>query len=191
MRVPRDIEVAIVSRLFRDADELDWGHISSGERTAQYSNWLQARDIGGELTRYMTSDEARVWIKDGPMKEWSRAVNGVGRYADLIVNPQASAASIVTKALGQNWVVQDGSLMVKPLRVVVARDQEQAVFTWGPARDFKHLLWAALKADAEGDPRDWVLCTTSTFTRPLPANSVRFHQRIARRCALKLIHVTV
>ena len=63
------------------------------------------------------------------------------------------------------------------------------MLTWGPSKDLKHLVWAALNADASGDPREWVLVVTSTFTQPVTASDKAHQQRIARRCGLRLVHV--
>ncbi len=55
----------------------------------------------------------------------------------------------------------------------------------------KHMAWAALSASANGDPREWVVCVTETFTKPTPANERQAHLRLAKRCGLRLVHVTI
>jgi hypothetical protein len=191
MAIPDGIEKRIVARLFQDAESLDWAHLSPPARSAQYAKWVQEPEVGGVLTKFMTPEQARVWIKDGPMKEWARAVSGIGKHASLVHRPGATAAQLVHRALGPGWDVSDGTQRIKPLRVNAIHDGEEVTFAWGPERDLKHLVWAALKAGADGDPIPWVLCVTSTFTTPVPANVRQAHLRLAARCGLRINHVTI
>jgi hypothetical protein len=191
MAIPDAIEKRIVIRLFNDAESLDWAHLSPPGRSAQYGKWVQESEVGGILGKFMTSEQARVWIKDGPMKEWARAVSGIGKYAPLIHRSGATAAQLVHRALGPSWDVCVDTQRIKPLRVKAVHDDEEVTFAWGPERDLKHLVWAALKAGANGDPMPWVLCVISTFTTPVPANVRQAHLRLATRCRLRITHVMI
>ena len=150
--------------------------------------WIADSEIGQRLAEFMTPERARVWIKDGPVKEYPRALAGVGKYAPL-ANGSDNVADIVRRALGAGWTSDTATLRVKPLRVEAHRDGDTVVLTWGPSRDLKHLVWAALNADASGDPREWVLVVTGTFTRPVTASDKAHQLRIARKCGLRLVHV--
>ena len=97
---------------------------------------------------------------------------------------------LVRLALGEDWRVEGESLRIKPLRVRALHDEDEVVFTWGPDRDLKHLVWAALQAGANGDQTRWVLCVVDTFTKPVPANVRQAHLRIAASCNLRLLHLT-
>lgn len=191
MRIPRPVEERIVAKLYADAAERDWAALSLAERTEQYARWLRHPDVGGRLTEYLSDGEARVWIKDGPMKEWSRAMNGIGRYAELIDASNEIPHRLVSRVLGPDWSFDAAAIQVKPLRLTVHRREEEQVLTWGAARDLKHLVWAALTASAEGDTRRWTLCLTESFTRPTPRNEKDAHLRLAARCDLVLRHVTL
>lgn len=191
MALPNEIEQRVVTRLFQDADHLDWAHLRPADRSAQYAKWVQDTEVGGRLTQFMTPEQARVWIKDGPMKEWARAVSGMGKYAPLVPQPGVTPAQLVHMALGPGWRVQDKTQRIKPLRVSAVCGEDEVTFTWGPERDLKHLVWAALQAGANGAPTPWVLCVTSTFTTPVPANVRQAHLRLAARCGLRIAHVTV
>jgi hypothetical protein len=190
MALPSDIETRVVAKLFADASSVGWGDLSVQERATQYGKWVADPEIGGLLTKFMTPERARVWIKDGPMKEWARAMSGVGKYAPMVAQPAGNPESLVSKALGSEWKVVDDSLRIKPLRVLAANNGTTVTFTWGPERDFKHLVWAALQAGANGDASEWVLCIVATFTKPVPANVAQAQQRIAQRCQLRLVHVS-
>lgn len=187
-RLPWKVEEAIVSRLFADMERLGWEGMTLPQRTSQYGEWIKDAEIGQKLSEWMTPELARVWIKDGPVKEYPRALAGVGKYAPL-ANGSAGTADIVRRALGTGWTSDPATLSVKPLRIEAHGDDETVVLAWGPARDLKHLVWAALNADASGDPREWVLVVTGTFTRPVTAGDKAHQLRIARRCGLRLVHV--
>jgi hypothetical protein len=188
-RIPKDVETKVVSKLYADAAAIDWAHLTPQQRSAQYTKWVEDSLVGGRLKEYLTAETARVWIKDGPMKEWSRSISGVGKYAALVEGSQDTHLKLVRKALGEDWTVLPDSLHIKPLRLVASKDEDETVVTWAAASELKHLVWAALSASAEGDTRPWVLCVVGTFTKPTPANEKQAHQRLAQRCGLRLIHV--
>lgn len=187
-RLTWDVEEAIVSSLFADMERLGWEGMTPRQRTSQYGEWIKHPEIGQKLAEWMAPEEARVWIKDGPVKEYPRALAGVGKYAPL-ANGSTSFADLVQRALGAGWISDPATLSVKPLRVEAHHDEETVVLAWGPARDLKHLVWAALNAEASGDSREWVLVVTGTFTRPVTASEKAKQLRIARRCGLRLVHV--
>src|SRR4051794_32064006 len=81
--LPPEQLVGVVGALYADAEAMDWEHQSLAERTRQYARWTRDARVGGVLTRYMTAEAARSWIKDGPMKEYPRARRGAGRYAEF------------------------------------------------------------------------------------------------------------
>ncbi len=191
MRIPKEIERKVVAKLYADAQERDWVSMTPQEHSAQYAKWVHDPDVGGRLREYLNDADARVWIKDGPMKEYSRALSGIGKYADLVNDSQDVPAALVSKALGADWALDRDSIQTKPLRLVARRGEDEAVITWAEGRSLKHLVWAALNASAEGDTRPWTLCVIETFTKPIPTNEKQAHQRIAKRCALTLKHVSI
>lgn len=190
-RIPREIETTVVTQLYADAERLGWASLTPQQHSAQYDKWVDEARVGGKLTEYLSASAARVWIKDGPMKEYSRAVSGVGKYAKLIDGPNDVQATIVRKALGDDWKPVEASLRVKPLRLVARNGEDEAVVTWAPASGIKHMIWAALTASAEGDSHPWTVCVTETFTNPTPANQKHAHARLAKRCNLQIVHVTI
>jgi hypothetical protein len=191
MRIPKEVEIQVVTKLYSDAAALDWDSLTLQQHSQQYSRWVDEPDVGGRLREYLSGSDARVWIKDGPMKERTRALNGVGKYANLVKGADIPT-ELVRRALGDNWHIDRETLKIKPLRVT-ARDhhEKETVVTWGPGVGLKHLVWAALTASAEGDPRDWVLCVVEPFINPTPANERQAQMRIANRCELRLVHITL
>ncbi len=191
MRIPKEIETQVVIKLYKDTATLDWASFTPHQRSAQYTKWVDDPDVGGKLQRYLTASDTRLWIKDGPMKEWSRSLSGVGKYASLIEGADDTPTRLVRKTLGADWELVPNSQRVKPLRVIARKGEEETVLTWAPASGLKHLVWAALSASAEGDLRDWVLCVIETFTKPTPANDKQAHQRLATRVNLRLVHTAL
>jgi hypothetical protein len=191
MRIPREVEMKVVTRLYADAKKLDWASLTPQEHSAKYAKWVDDPEVGGRLREYLSVGDARVWIKDGPMKEWSRSLSGVGKYAGLVDGAENVPIALACKVLGSDWELDPETIRSKPLRLTARKGEEETVLTWAKARDLKHLCWAALTASAEGDHRPWVICVIETFTRPIPANEKQAHLRLAGRCDLRLVHVSL
>lgn len=189
--LPSAIEAGIVRKLFTEAERIEWVHMNPNQRSKQYGLWVSNPAIGGVLAGFMPSVEVRVWIKDGPMKEFSRAVNGQGKYAYLIRKAAPTPDVLVKMALGPEWQIVTESQQVKPLRVLATNNSAYLVFAWGPARDFKHLVWAALSGSAQGDKREWVLCLTAPYVAPTPKDVRLRNESVAARCGLRIVHLTV
>lgn len=181
----------VVTRLYDDAKTLSWATLTPQQHSSHYTKWVDNPEVGGRLREYLSASDARVWIKDGPMKEWSRSLSGVGKYASLVDGANDIPARLAQKALGKDWKVDSDTLRVKPLRVTVRNEEDETILAWAPATGLKHLVWAALTASAQGDSREWVLCVVETFIKPTPANEKEAHQRLAKRCALRLVHVSL
>lgn len=125
------------------------------------------------------------------MKEYSRALFGVGKYAEHLSVPTFSPAEIVLRAMGSSWKIEQDSLRIKPLRVQIYDGDQSAMFAWAPARDFKHLIWAALQASSDGDTSTWVLTVVEPFTDPTPSNMKLKHRRIGEKCGFEVFHVSL
>jgi hypothetical protein len=192
--LPRDLEEDVVRLMYQRAEEVNWPYLTDSERTEFYRLWTEDPAVGGRLLPFMGKPEnVRPWMKDVPMKEYARAANGVGKYAPLVARPAAPVDVLVHKALGSGWTADPASLRIKPLRVTIHRDddeEEERHFVWGPARDFKHLSWAAIAAQADGDARPWVVCVVDSFVRPVSSSQKATHQRLALRLGLEIKHVT-
>ncbi|GAA2006169.1 hypothetical protein [Catenulispora subtropica] len=191
MTLPPEIEMRVVEHLYRDADKISWDGIAAVTRSGHYDRWVNDQEIGGRLQKFMDEKECRHWIKDGPMKERARAVYGVGKYASLVPNPVANPSQLVAQGVGTGWEVDETTLDIKPLRIVARREDDVIRFCWGKPKDLKHLVWAALNAEAKGDPIPWTLCVVGTFTHPIPANQRESDLRLAKRCMLRIVHVSL
>lgn len=192
--LPPELEESVVRLLYQRAAELGWAHLTDSERTNQYQYWTDDPEIGGKLVLFIKKPEAvRVWMKDGPMKEYARAVNGIGKYSKFIDDDQIELRALIAKALGPGWLEVPGTQKIKPLRVTVCRkddEGEERRFCWGPSRDLKHLVWRAIADQAEGDSVPWILCVVSPFTRPATKSELAEHKRLATRLGLEIVDIT-
>ena len=191
MRIPKEIEQKVVRKLYTDAKVLDWATLTLRQHSAQYAKWVADAEVGGRLGEYLSDAEVRLWIKDGPMKEWSRSLSGIGKYAELVGDADDVPTKLVRKVLGEDWGADRSTIRTKPLRLVATKGEDETVITWAASKDLKHLVWAALTANAEGDSRPWVICVVETFTKPTPANERNAQLRLAKRCGLQLVHVSL
>jgi len=185
--LPGDQLASVVSSLYADAEELDWEHQPPAERTRQYARWIRDDRVGGILTRYMTAEAARSWIKDGPMKEFSRARRGAGRYAEFGEATGTSPEDVVRHALGDDWRI-GGRVGVKPFHCEAAHSGERAFVVWGPAPNFRHLVWAALRWAVDHSGRA-VVVVTDLPERPTPEGEAAWHKKVAERCGLEIAHM--
>src|SRR5579859_5188092 len=189
--LPTAIEERVVSKLFGDAHRLGWTHMTPSEHTRQYAIWVDDPEIGGVLEQFKLPDGTRHWIKDSVMHEYARALAGVGKFAKYAHSAALGPAELVRIALGQGWEVVPKSESIKPLQCLARRDEDLVRLFWGPAKDFKHLLWAALKStDAQGAPRAHVL-VVEPQTQPIPAGEKAHHARLAARCGFSVSHALV
>jgi hypothetical protein len=179
----------IVRRLYADAQKSDWEHLSTSAKTAQYSTWIEHPEVGELLQQWMGAEEARVWIKDGPMKEYARALAGFGPFADYLdAHPRGPKAAI-SAAFGDGWSVVPESSGVKPLHCDAEKNDSRVRLYWGPMNDFKHLLWAALVAVDRAPALDTRIAVFHTVAHPTPRPKRMRHERIGRRCGFKVMHI--
>lgn len=179
---------AIVAALYADAHEQNWTHLSAADRSRAYSAWVEDSRIGGILTQYMTPEATRSWIKDGPMKEYRRALRGTGRYAQFGRSGGTTAADIVCAALGPGWSIVEGTTGVKPFHAQATDDSDVAYLAWDEGRNFKNLVWASVRASVElGIPGHVVVTEPPGVTTA--RNTADSQLAIAKRCGLELHYV--
>lgn len=181
-----DLQLAnVVTALYADADAAGWENLATRDRTRMYASWVEASAAGEILAQYMTPEAARSWIKDGPMKEYSRANRGAGRYAEFGRTGGTSVTDIVRVALGDAGELIPGSEQLKPFLCRATKDQVTAVITWGDSRQFKDLLWAALRPATENGIEPHIVVMEPPG-RTVAAADRAFQAALAQRCALNV-----
>jgi hypothetical protein len=185
-KIPVDVRDVVIRRLYADAERLDWERLSVAEKSKQYENWLEDEEVGGELLRFKPSEAAvRVWMKDGPMKEFSRAVLGVGPNAGLVVHPRCTPDSVVQATLGVGWSVAPNSVEIKPARCRASGPEGDKVVIWGKNEDFKYLIFAALESLVAGVEEVSVAVVEALANPTKKAERERMN-KIAERCGIGL-----
>lgn len=177
---------AIVTALYADADRNGWAHLPPAERTRYYRRWIDDPRVGKILTKYMTPEQARSWIKDGPMKEYANARRGTGRYARFGRQGGTDASDVAAAALGLGAKVLDGSEGVKPPHCYATDAAgERAYIAWGHSKNFRNLLWAALRnAVADQVPAHIVILEPPGHSTPTAESAG--HLAMTCRCQLHL-----
>lgn len=187
-RVPRDQVESVVKALYAAADRLDWEHLAPGGRTSRYDDWVIDPEIGGVLTKYMSSENARSWIKDGPMKEYGRARLGTGRYAKFGTSTGPTPRQFVAHAVGDDAEVIEGSIGVKPFHCLATRDGQTTYVTWDSAKNLRHLVWAAINHLADHPHNAACIVLLESLEHPSTAADKTRHARIADRCSIAIKH---
>ena len=147
--VPPKVREAVLVELVRQLDEVKWEELAANDTSAWYNRFVRDENIGRRLAQYMSEAEIRVWIKDGPAKEYRRALEGRGSYAQYTSRAFPGPEVIVRATLGKGWTLVADSVEEKPMRCL-ARSRDQTKFLiWGPTKSLKDLVWQASVTLAE------------------------------------------
>lgn len=170
---------------------MDWDGLTDRQRSAVYDRWLDDPAIGSELTRFLSRERARVWLKDVPMKEYARARGGIGSFADLVTVRFPSPGQIARQVLGGRWDVLEGTIREKPNRCRVWDGQEERLMIWGPPKVLRDLVWAGITAKADGrEPTPLVVVAAPHGESPAEGE-MRRHVRIGEIAGLEVRHTTL
>jgi hypothetical protein len=182
---------SVIAEVYRQAGELDWDGLTDKQRSAIYDRWLDDPAVGGELTRFLPRERARVWLKDVPMKEYARARNGIGSFADLATIRFPDASQIARQVLGDSWRAVDGTIREKPNRCLISDGLQERLMIWGPPRTLRDLVWAGIVATADGrEPTPVIVVASQRGESPSQAE-VRHHTRIGQIASLDIRHTTL
>ena len=183
--LPAAIRAEVVTALYAEANRLGWATLGPQDKTTAFNRWVEEPRIGGRLAHYMTREQARLWIKDGPMKEYARAMRGLGRFAVFGRQGGTSPVEIVTHALRDGAQI-NGAVGTKPPHcLATAADGTSAYVTWGDAGSFKHLLWAALRGSTEQSVAGHIVVLEPPGT-VTPTATATFHRALTDRCGLNV-----
>ncbi|GAA1408309.1 hypothetical protein [Oerskovia paurometabola] len=172
--IPDAVRHEIVVELYKRLDEMQWEQFSSSESTAAYQRFVSDPAVGGRLGTYMPRGQIRVWIKDGPAKEYRRALEGVGRYAPFTSRQYPGPQSIIDGSIGSGWLVRLESLDHKPMRCQAAKGDEVRFVTWGAFANLKELIWTGAVHIASGSAIGFDVVVTKPSIAPLPPDDWRF-----------------
>jgi hypothetical protein len=161
-RMPPDIRERVARAVLRRADLAGWEDLNARERSAYYNAWTTDVEVGGVIAQYLPAEAIRVWIKDGPMKEYTRARRGLGPYAGLVRTTTEREIEILFRSLGEGWSLAPGSIAVKPARFVAEDATGNRIdIIWGSPSDLKHLVWAWLNQPSDRETELVIATSTS------------------------------
>jgi hypothetical protein len=188
LELPKEVRDAVLRELFSQVESLGWESMAVGRKTQQYSDWVDHPLIGGELADNYTAEGIRVWLKDGPLKEYARALEGFSSYAQYLTKRLAHPSKMVESALGPGWEIVPGSIREKPMHCVITDGEVRRYVCWGKPGTFRDLLWAAVSNAVTTPTRPLII----VFLREGEQENQKtrdIHERIAEHCALDLAYV--
>lgn len=188
--LPDDLRRKVVAEVYRQAGELDWDGLTDRQRSTLYDRWLDDPGIGSQLTRYLTRERARVWLKDVPMKEYARARSGIGVYADLVTVRLPSPSQIAQQVLGGDWSMVEGSVREKPNQCLITNGREQRLMMWGPPKTLRDLVWAGINAVVDGEHKPLIVVATPQGQRLSEAEKHR-HVLVGKVAGLDVRHTVL
>lgn len=170
--VPAAVRRQIIDRLVVEAGDEDWDHLQQADKSALIARWVDAPEIGRRLAPLLGSDaEVRLWIKDVGLKNRARGLL-----------PQA--ADVARAVLGDEALVRERSVAIKPLRCVADCDGRATFIAWDRVANAKHLVWAGLVKRDEGFAGDIVIAFVEKVTELTPQPERERVERIAARCGV-------
>ncbi len=183
--LPASVRADVVRAIYAEADRLGWQTLPLADRTAAFNRWIDDERVGGHLTRFMTPEQARSWIKDGPMKEYGRALRGAGRFAEFGRQGGTGPADVARHVLGEHAALVAGTVGSKPLHCVAELDDRTCFIAWGDDRNFKNLLWAALRASVV-DGHEGHIVVLQPPGEATRGDLLKEQQSLSDRCGLRL-----
>lgn len=186
--VPQEIRESVLRELYRQADSLDWEDVPVRQKTSHYRQWVEDPSIGGRLADFYTAEGMRVWLKDGPLKEYARALENFGPFAKYANKRLSPPSEFITEILGDSWTVQPESIREKPMHCLITNGHEHRYVCWGRPHTFRDLLWAAVNKAVSSHLRPLIVVYL-TDGKSVSDNQKSLHQKIAKHCELDLAYV--
>jgi len=186
--VPRNIRDDVVRELYRRVEALDWELLSAQEKSRHYAHWVDDPEIGGKLTQFQSAEDARVWLKDGAMKEYARALDGAGPFCDLVTVRLSGVGELIARAFGPDWVMIPGSRGEKPSHCMVTNGDIERYLCWGKPGAFRDLVWAAVNKVIDV-PHQPMIVVTLRDGQDVNGEERRRHERLASHCGVDVRHI--
>lgn len=188
-KLPAAVLEPMLIEVYRRAHEVDWDFLTSSERASQYRQWVEDPQVGGVLLSYIPEQSARSWIKEVPMRDFARSQEGFGEYARYAVMRFRGPEEVVQSACGIGWAVVPESIGERPMHCYATDGTTTRYVCWGPAEDFKNLIWAALNNAGESRERPAVVITTRDGDTVTATADREEQQQLAERSGVDLTYL--
>lgn len=189
--LPDTLRGEVIGELVRQFDSMRWEELSNPERTLAYTRLVKDARVGGRMRAFMAEGDIRVWIKDGPAKEYRRALEGVGPLAPYTGRAYPGPDAIVKAALGQSWSPRSGSVEEKPMRCFAVDGSGQSIFViWGTIASLKDLVWHAAVTRAKEPSESITLAIAKPTNAPLEGENWKLALKLARMIEAECKQVT-
>jgi hypothetical protein len=188
--LPADVRDLVIAECYARAADLSWDSLSQLQRSSAYDTWLDDLKIGQRLLSFLSREKARVWLKDVPMKEYGRAVAGIGPYARFAPYQMPSPESLVERLFGQEAVAQTASLRTKPNRIAFCDGEGERLMLWGAPKSLRDLVWAAMVAQVDS-AANVVIVLCCTRAEHLTDADRKRHISLGEVAGIPVIHTDV
>jgi hypothetical protein len=189
--LPNGLRRAVVAEVYRQAGELDWDGLTDKQRSTVYDRWLDDPNVGRELTRFLSRERARVWLKDVPMKEYARARSGIGVYSNYVTVRLPSPGQIARQVLGDGWDMVDGTIREKPNRCLVSNGHSERLMIWGPPKTLRDIVWAGINEVANDILPTPLLVVAIPQGQVLDEGEKRRHVKLGQVAGLDVRHTVL
>jgi hypothetical protein len=125
MSVPAQIREELRTRLWSEADRLNWATLSALDKSRYYTVWTETEDLGGRLGQYIDPRQVRVYIKDTLLKAYARESSAAHDIAFRVLGISPDTVTVA------NYIKPHGRLL---------EDQRHVV--WSKASEWKVTLMA-------------------------------------------------
>ncbi len=188
--IPDAVRSHTLSRLYRQADRLDWTYMRSAARAELWDRWVRDPAIGGVLLPHLGSEQrVRIWLKDSAMKDFPRAQEGQGPTANFAPRQFRGIEEISEAACGSDWGIIPDSVAIKPNRFVAAKGKKRCFVAWGIPRHFRDLWWATMHTAIESTEEPVIVVTTRRRDPVDPAGRAE-QEAMARRSGVRLVFLS-
>lgn len=188
LQLPAEVRKGLLLEIYGQAEDLRWEFLSNPRRTEQYRRWYEDDRVGGVLLSYAAEKDARVWIKDVPLKEYGRAKEGMGQYVPYVRRRFRGPEEIVRAACGEGWRVLPDTTDVKPNQCQASNGVDIRHVCWGRPAQLRDLVWAAVNHAVDGDKRPAIVVATQAGEM-LSGPEKNRHRAIAAHCSIDLAHL--
>lgn len=186
--IPEAIRKEVITTIYERLDRMKWESCSSSEKSEAYRNMVNDPKIGGRLAPFMADDRRRVWIKDGPAKEYGRALEGIGAYAEYTHRQVLPADDLVKATLGTEWSIDGDSIQDKPMRAFAedAQTGERRLVIWAAHTAIKDMIWQVICHRAADPGQRPAVIVVRPSPAPMPVQQRRRYQAVCETAGAEL-----